>query len=177
MIISVVLAGIGLSSLAASLWSGRRDRLHDRAVRWEQRRQERLEDAYVTILEYVNNRIASEAAKSRPLGTPPTELVPPVPSEIAHARALAAAHASEPVRQLLDAFFAELTKIKDGELELHAIDQTRDSGQPGTATEAEHYADLLHCTHGGAIPTLRAIEERLHEQVRRELLDGGRASR
>jgi hypothetical protein len=170
-IISGVLAVVGLGGLAVAIWTGRRDRIHDRTVRWEQRRQERLEVAYVTILEYINNRIESEAAKWPTLGASPTDLPPPDHSEIGRARALAAAHASEPVRRLLDEFFAAFRKIRENDLERRALDKAGDPARTATEAEIEHYAELLNYSQGGAVPILRAIEERLHDQVRHELLE------
>jgi hypothetical protein len=175
-VVSVVFSGlVGLGGLTVAVWGARRDRHHDRTVRWEQRRQERLERAYVAVLEYVDKRIESEAAKNPTLRGAAPELPAVDPNEITRARALAAAHAGAEVRALLDEFFAALKEIERAKAERAAIDPARDRGSPATEARTTRYAELGAFTEGGGgVDKLRSIEERLHDQVRIDF-DGQRA--
>jgi hypothetical protein len=176
-LVSVIASGaVGLVAVGGSLLSGWRDRMATRDAQREDRRQERVEDAYQALIAYVEKRIRIAAA-IRPLLTYPNQ--PPAPSvddeEVQTAQALVDLHASPEVDAMMNEFADTLRKIDDAETALKMNEDAgrkqgsdRDPNDFGWPTWAEAYKFVSR----DGIDQLRAIKNRMREQMRRELNPG-----
>jgi hypothetical protein len=121
---SVISSGaVGVAAVIGSVVGGWRDRVNTRNVQREDRRQERLQQAYEALIAYVEKRIRI-AARLRPLLSYPNDPPPPTitDEEIERAQALVDIHASPEVDRLICEFSGKLREIENAEFALRMND-------------------------------------------------------
>lgn len=172
---SVVTSGaVSTAAIVFSWLSGWRGRLHDRAVRREDRRQERVQEAYEALIGYVEKRIRI-AAGIRPFMPPEDEPAPVTEQEVERAQTLVDLHASPEVDRLIDEFGKMLLRIRNVDLDLRANEWTAERRDEGWDPAPDGFADSGEATRYVSeygIAELRDIKDRLRQQMRTELNPG-----
>ena len=174
---SVISTGaVGVAAIVFGWLGGWRGRVHDRAVRREDRQQERLQDVYEALIGYVEKRIRI-TAQIRPLMTVKGESPPPAVTdqEVERAQTLVDLHASPEVNRLIDEFGKTLLRIRNVDLDLRANERTAERRDEDWDPAPDGFADSAEATRYVAeygINELRQIKDRLRQQMRTELNPG-----
>jgi hypothetical protein len=165
---SVIVAGVAVMGTILNSFFDRRARAAEARTA---RSQDRLERTYLELLDYSHRQI-KRAEAIRPLMTYEGEPESPSisPEDTARVRSLVSAVASADVRQILSEFADVLLRIDSADLVLTEVAQ--EENERGEADPA-HYGgrratDFRIRIHDDK-QQLVVIEDRLHEQVRREL--------
>jgi hypothetical protein len=174
---SVISSGaVGVAAILGSLLGGWRDRAGSRNLQREERRQERLKNAYEALIGYIEKRIRI-AARIRPIITYENE--PPLPpirdEEVDRAQALVDIHASPEVNQLVEEFSEKFRNIENAEFALRANDKSVKTRGQDLDAKAYGFPDWVEpgvFVSLDGIKQLRDIKDRLRQQMRQELNPG-----
>jgi hypothetical protein len=168
-----ILTGGGLAALGGLLsgwitnWLGdKRDQrkyAHERDMAAEARRHERLEQAYMELLNYLS-RHWDWARSVRPFwGQPPTP--EPLPREERwRIEALVTAYGSEEVRRLLKDWGERAAKIENADTTIRMVEKSRNASQ-----QMEDEAREEHIAISSYKDAMWKADEAIRERVRQEL--------
>ena len=155
-----------LSGLLTNWLGGKRDQRryeHERAMAVEARRQGRLEQAYIELLDYLAHH-AAWAQSVRPfLGAPPAPDPLPLP-DLTRVGALVEAHGSPEVRRLMREWRERAGRIADADATIGMMEKNNNPSQ-----EMENEARRMHLAIGGYRDAMFDAAEAIREQVRQEL--------
>jgi hypothetical protein len=118
---SIVAGSVSALSVLTVAVNGWRERTHDRAVRREERQQERLERTYTGLIEYTGEQIERLATACALVNSPRTW--PPVDEvEVLRIRAMVMLHGSAEVRRLLQEFLDVVQELRVAAARLPTLD-------------------------------------------------------
>jgi hypothetical protein len=169
---SVIASGVvALVAVVGSITTGALDRRARRKEARVARQQPRLERAYLELATYAHRR-RKEANTIRSTLTPNRPTTPLPTAEIERAYALVVSIASEQVRALILEFGTVLTSIWNADIAMSAIEHPAAEAQAAQAADPAAWSETYAAFGKGiaeAKQNLADIEDRLYEQMRREL--------
>jgi len=128
-LVSVISSGaVGTAGVLVAGLGGWRQRVHDRTMKQEDRRQERLEETYLALVSFVERRIRQVDA-IRPIVEPHPKPPEITAEEIQRVYSLVKLHASTEVSKLLDEFNDVGTNVHTADFAMRMLEDARKLGR------------------------------------------------
>jgi hypothetical protein len=164
----LIAAGAVASGLLTNWQGARRDKRryeHEREIAREARYQERLDQAYIALGEYLS-RFGDWARSVQPVLGPVPAPDPLQPGERWHIEALVTAYGSEEVQRLLDRWGECAQRIENADIVIRMASESRDPGalDQEALREKQALEDYRKAMHDAA--------DAIRSQIRRELASG-----
>ncbi|HEV8275453.1 MAG TPA: hypothetical protein VGQ26_07125 [Streptosporangiaceae bacterium] len=156
-------AVVAIAGLWATLAAAGRTTRSQRDIAREARHQERLEQAYIALREYLS-RFGDWARSVHPFIGPVQAPDPLPPSERWHIEALVTAYGSEQVQRLLERWAECAARIENADVVIRMADKSRDPG-----AELDQMALQERQALEGYRKAMWDVADEIRSQIRREL--------